>query len=340
MAPATTLASLALMLICTVGYVTQALAADDEESMTFTMDNDTITGSDNNYTNGVGFTWVSDDLDEYDEAKFVSRWGRFWEFLPFVGDEGYKSYAAWTLSHEMHTPSDIKLPDPPLDDQPYAGILAVDSILYARTERWTNAWELKLGVVGHASQADSLQINIHDLVNADTPRGWDHQLPNEAIINLGFTTAHLLAEGDAGESAQWRLVPVGSVSLGTYFTGVGLGMYGEVGWNLVDALGGNALREGLSAASTVGVGPVNGWSVSFFAGFGGHAVAHYLPLDGTVFRDSRSVDSKPFVGDATIGVNVRKGTFVMSLATTFSTKAFDSQEKSAEFGTLSMSWFH
>ena len=151
--------------------------------------------------------------------------------------------------------------------------------------------------------------------------------------------AYLWKEGDVGKSAKWRLVPVGNVGLGTYFTGAGLGMYGEVGWNLVDALGGTSLRDGLTAASTVGVAPVDGWSVSFFGGIGGHAVAHYLPLDGTVFHDSRSVDTRPFVGSATVGASLRRGKVVMSLSATNSTKAFEGQEKGAEFANLSLSWF-
>jgi hypothetical protein len=83
---------------------------------------------------------------------------------------------------------------------------------------------------------------------------------------------------------------------------------------------------------------VDGWSVSFFAGLGGHAVAHFLPLDGTVFKDSRSVDTKPFIGNASLGVAVRHGKFAMSVAATYTTKAFETQEKSAEFGTLDVSW--
>jgi hypothetical protein len=35
-----------------------------------------------------------------------------------------------------------------------------------------------------------------------------------------------------------------------------------------------------------------------------------LPLDGTVFRDSRSVDSEPFIGTGTIGIAVRHHGFV------------------------------
>jgi hypothetical protein len=332
------LAALTLMTWSAGAFVTEAAAAEGE-ALTLSSENDILTGSDNNFTNGIGVTWVSGDLERYGDDRFVSKWGDFWSFLPFVGDEGYRTYASWTLGQEMHTPHDITIPVPPVTDQPYAGILNVDSVLYARSGRWAHAWELKLGLVGPDSQADDLQDAFHSLVGGDEPMGWDTQLPNEPIVNIGLTTAYLWKEGSAGGSARWRLVPMGHVGVGTYYTGAGLGMYGEIGWNLVDALGGTSLREGLTAATTVGVGPVDLWSVSFFGGFGGHATAHYLPLDGTVFRDSRSVDSKSFVRNASLGMNVRHGRLVLNLAATFTTDAFESQEESAEFGSLSASWF-
>ena len=68
--------------------------------------------------------------------------------------------------------------------------------------------------------------------------------------------------------------------------------------------------------------------------------AHYLPLDGTVFHDSRSVDSEPFIGMGSLGLNVRHGGMVVSLAATVFTDTFETQRESASFGTLSMSWFH
>lgn len=166
-----------------------------------------------------------------------------------------------------------------------------------------------------------------------------HPVASEPVINLGYTVAHELKRGNVGRSAQWRLVPIANLGLGTYFTGVGVGMYGEFGWNLVDALGGSALRAGLNAASTVGVGPVEGWSVALFCGAAGYGIAHYLPLDGTVFHDSRSVDSEPLVGTGSIGLSVRHRRFVMSMAATFHTDTFTTQRENAEFGTLSLSWF-
>jgi hypothetical protein len=239
----------------------------------------------------------------------------------------------------MHTPDDITVPNPPEDDQPYAGMLYVDNLLYARNERWTHAWELKLGVVGPSSLAEDAQKAIHDMVGDDEPMGWDTQFPDEPIVNVTYTAAHLLAEGSAGGSAKWRIVPVGSVGLGTYFTGVGVGTYAEVGWNLPTVLGGTALREGLNAASTVGGKPVQGWSVGFFGGFAGYGVAHYLPLDGTVFKDSRSVGSEPFIGQGSFGMSMRHGTFVLSLSATFYSKTFDTAREKPEFGTLSASWY-
>jgi lipid A 3-O-deacylase len=335
----TSISALLLLACCVTGGCVTQSSAVHESSLTFTLENDTFTGSDNNYTNGLGVSWTSAELGHYEEDRFVSRWGKALEFLPFVGDEGYRTHASWTVAQEMHTPDDITLPDPPLDDQPYAGVLYVDSVLYAVKEDWAHAWQLKLGVTGPASQADEVQDWFHEVIGSDEPMGWDTQLPSEPVINLGYTVAHQLKRGHVGESAEWRLVPVANVGLGTYFTGVGVGMYGEFGWNLVDALGGTALRAGLNAASTVGVGPVENWSVALFGGVAGYGIAHYLPLDGTVFHDSRSVDTEPFVGTGTVGLSLRRHRLVMSIAATFHTDTFETQRKSADFGTMSVSWF-
>jgi hypothetical protein len=332
------IALVALVSCLAVGCVTQSTGTYDG-AMTITVENDTFTGTDNNYTNGIGATWNSNEINTYDEDRFVHKWAEFWSFLPFVSDDGYQTYASWSVAQEMHTPDDIEDPDPPLDDQPYAGVLYLDNVLYARRDRTTHAWSLKVGVVGPSSQAEDVQNWFHDVIGSDEPMGWDTQLPDEPVVNVAYSISHLWAQGDVGQSAEWRLVPVGTVALGNYFTGVAGGMYGEIGWNLVDALGTTALRSGLNAASTIGVGPVDRWSVAFYGGFGGYGVAHYLPLDGTVFRDSRSVDTEPLVGTGTIGIAVRRRGFVLSLARTYFTDMFETERRNAEFGTLSVSWF-
>lgn len=304
-----------------------------------TIENDTFTGSDNNYTNGVGLGWSTDEVGTYGEGSLVRCWADTWSFLPFVRDEGYLTYASWTIGQEMHTPHDISDPDPPATDQPYAGVLYIDSVLAARGHQWEHRWSLRLGVVGPASQADEAQAWFHDLTGADEPMGWDDQLPNEPILNVGYDAAYLLVQRDVGASAEFRLVPVGGAAVGNYFTGGSLGLYGEFGWNLVDAFGISALRGGFDSATTIGVGPVKDWSISLFGSIGGTGVVHYLPLDGTVFEDSPSVDSEPFVGMVSAGLTLRLKRFVLGLARTYTTKAFETQNEDAEYGTLSLSWF-
>ena len=331
-------ALVALASCCAVGCVTQSTGKYDG-AMTVTVENDAFTGSDNNYTNGIGATWSSNEINTYGDDRFVHEWAKFWSFLPYVGDDGYETYAAWSVAQEMYTPDEITNPNPPKDDQPYAGVLYLDNVLYARRDRTEHAWSLKVGVVGPASYGEDTQKWFHHVIGSDQPKGWDTQLPNEPLVNVGYSVAHLWAQGDAVKGATWRVVPVGTVALGNYFTGAAAGMYGEFGWNLVDALGTSALRSGFNAASTAGVGPVNGWSVAFLGGVGGYGVAHWVPLDGTLFHDSRSVDSKPFIGTGTLGVAVRHHGLTLSLTRTFFTETFDTELTNTQFGTFNVSWY-
>ena len=54
---------LAALSFCAVGCMMQATADSNEGALTFTLENDVLTGSDNNYTNGLGVSWVSADLE-------------------------------------------------------------------------------------------------------------------------------------------------------------------------------------------------------------------------------------------------------------------------------------
>ena len=46
--------------------------------------------------NGFGLTWVSADWILTTTTASSANGVEFWSFLPFVGDEGYTTYASWT----------------------------------------------------------------------------------------------------------------------------------------------------------------------------------------------------------------------------------------------------
>ncbi len=331
-------ALLALGLSVLMGCAT-ASARDYNGVLSVTNENDEQMGSDNNYTNGGVISWASNEINAYDENSFVRKWARFWSFLPNVGDEGAATYAAWQLGQETFTPDDISDPDPPLDDQPYAGVTYVDSLLRAQQARSAHTWTLRIGMVGPSSRAGDAQERAHGLIGANKPQGWDTQLPDEPIINVGYAADFLWLDGDFGNSVSWRLVPTGNAEIGNYLTGAGGGLYGEIGWRLPAAFGGRRLFQGFEPGLTVGVGPQPRLSLALYGGVGGYGIAHFLPLDGTVFKDSRSVDSNPWLGIASAGITLRYKRFAMRGGVTYYSETFDTERARVDFATWEFAWY-
>ena len=194
-------------------------------------------------------------------------------------------------------------------------------------------------MVGPSSGADESQNSAHDIVGIREALGWDTQLPDEPFVNVGYAADYLWLEGDLGGSASWRLMPTVDAELGTYLTGLGGGIYGEFGWNLPTAFGGRKLFQGFDPALTVGTGPQKGWSLAFYGGLGGYGIAHFLPLDGNVFRDSRSVDSNPWLGVANAGVSFRYKRLAMNAGVTYYTETFETERERVNFGTFEIAWY-
>jgi hypothetical protein len=180
---------------------------------------------------------------------------------------------------------------------------------------------------------------MHKIFGSDAPKGWDTQLPDEPIVNVGYTAGYLWLDGELSGSGSWRIIPVVNAELGNYATAFGTGVYVEVGRDLSDALGRSSLGQGFSSALTVGAHPQDTWAVSVLGGMGGYAVAHYLPLDGTVFHDSRSVDSNPFVGMITGGLALRHRQWVFSMSATLFTETYENQRHAVDYGTLALAWY-
>ena len=107
------------------------------------------------------------------------------------------------------------------------------------------------------------------------------------------------------DAARARLVPMAGASLGNDSTGASAGAYGEFGWNISDSIGLLSVRRGLDPFVDLDSARSTPWTLSLYAGAGVFAVGHYLPLDGTVWRDSATVDSEPVVGCVSTGLTLR-----------------------------------
>ena len=81
------------------------------------------------------------------------------------------------------------------------------------------------------------------------------------------------------------------------------------------------------------------WQI--FAGIDARAVARNIFLDGNTVADSHSVDKKPFVGDATLGVSFAAPSFGVPTRISYSlnarSKEFDGQDSESVFGSVTLS---
>jgi lipid A 3-O-deacylase len=318
-----------------------SLAAPNEKTtgaLSVTIENDSFTGSDDAYSNGVGLTWTSRNTETLSSGNPVRAWANAWSVMPGVA-QPTERYVSLSIAQEIHTPEDITLESPPLDDRSYAGILYLDAVVYRRSPRMNDAWTLRLGVVGPASHADDTQIWFHDLIGADEPRGWRTQLPNEVIVNLGYTANFAGPAGEITDRVSWRITPTITAEAGTYATVVGAGALFEFGYNLPrSAQSVSSLRSGLNAASVVGWGEdETELSVSGNIGLAGYAVERFLPLDGTFFRDSRSVQYDPTIAVITAGATVRYGDYTVNFNVAFSEGSIEGHGDVVEFGALTVS---
>lgn len=327
-----------LVLLCILVAACRTREAAPALTLAVTIENDVVSGSDNNYTNGVGVSILTGRLSCGDTQGFLDDWVEFWSFLPALGDEDCSIYASWTLGHEIYTPNEISDPDPQPDDQPWAGILFLDSTLFATTPRFTHAWNLRLGMVGPSAHADDVQDWYHELMSLPEPKGWEHQLPDELVLNVDYTLGGKWLQRELRGDASCRIVPLGGVSLGNYFTGVSAGMYGEIGWNLSSSVGLLSIRRGVDSFAIEDPVANGSSSLSLLVGGGGFAVAHYLPLDGLLFEDSPSVDSEPLVGFLAAGLTWRNRWGTLAYLYSDFSQSFEGEIERGAFGTLTLSW--
>ena len=301
-------------------------------------ENDFFAGKDQNYTNGLTLGYLTPPIGSLSRGNWLRRYAELFHFLPEFGEEDREERIAFALVHTMFTPEDIEDPDPPLGEQPYAGVASLDQSFISRGDGEQHSYLLRLGWVGPRTSADDLQITVHEWIDSDEPLGWSTQLPNEGIVNFGYEYRRQVGKVTSGSFSADAVVAIGG-HFGTYFTGGNAGLTGRLGWNLPDPIGGTSPQRGLQSEGFRAGDRGHGWRFGLHAGVEGFAIAHYLPLDGTVFRDSRSVDDRaPWVGSARAGFDLGIGRFGLGFSYQVFTETFREEREQNEFGTIVFSW--
>ncbi len=316
-------------------------AADYSGVFSFYHENDIYLSEDSNYTSGLGIIWVSNAAATYGDRNLIPKMVRVASFLPSVGDEGFRSFVSFTLGHEIYTPEDVDVVPPPPDQQPYAGVIFVDTTVYGHSSRKMDAYTLRLGCVGPCSGAEQLQTKIHEWTGSPIPQGWDYQLGNEFIVNLDYQhyrrISRKVERGKVQYDTSWR----GGGGFGNYYIGANIGIEGRLGYGIPDSYGVSGRRSsGASSFVSAIPPPRRVWWGYVFAGLQAFAVGRFLPLDGNTFKDSPSVERDDFAGNLTTGFVIGYRRFVLSWTlNNVSGLSSLSNSRDTDFGALTFSFY-
>lgn len=306
-------------------------AAESEKTgtLSFVLENDLFYHADRNYTNGVRLIWVPDR--DKPTPEWAASAARLVPWFPRAG----RIRHGYAIGQSMFTPHDITIANPPLRDRPYAGWLYGAIGLGVESGRQLDQFGISLGVVGPASFAEQSQKFVHKIRSLDEPQGWDTQLGNEPGFVATYQRSWRAPAVSPLSGARLDVTPHIGAALGTVFTYANAGATVRYGRQLPDDYGPPRIQPGLPGSGDFS--PMSGFGWYLFAGIEGRAIARNIFLDGNTFRDSRSVDKKPLVGDVQFGFVLAWPAVRLGYTHVIRSREFRTQQSHDNFGAVSVS---
>lgn len=313
------------------------------ENFTLYFENDTFGGTDKDYTNAIKLTWTSDDIDgnssDY-SANDLPLIGKFWS------REGDRRHLSFSLGQDIYTPENTDTMVLVEDERPYAGYLYASFALHRRNRFVLDTLELTLGVVGPASQAEETQSLIHNIIDTDSPAGWDNQLGDELGVTLTWQRSWQAAASDF-DGWEWDIMPHFGFSLGNVVTfanagfGVRFGRKSFLDYNIAPVRpGGSVLVPMAEPEGRSNRHNKRDFGVIWFFRAEGRAVAHNVFLDGNTFEDSHSVDKENFVVDLSAGVSFIYKSVRLTYAQIYRTSEYKEKDGGHTFGSIALSFMY
>jgi len=311
-----------------------ALASETElDYFTFSFENDVFYHEDGGYSNGLIVNWGYDDLTALNEST-LPAWINYLTNKTYLNDLEDRQYSVnYKIGHFVQTASEIKTAKLVKEDAPYVGLLAWEVNASAYNTKKVDDLSLTLGVVGPLAGGEFLQKNIHSLIGANEPMGWDNQIHNEPVFRV---QARRL----------WRNF---DMAIGSTEVDVITGVKAGVGNLLSDANAGVGFRWGQKlAANFASSTPFvtekfndlkadrNGWYL--FSNLSAGYVLNDIFMNGNTFQDSHSVDLIHWQAGLSVGaqINLYNWNFIYTMI--YTTDQYESQTEDTRFGTVSITY--
>lgn len=317
------------------------LAAADcgDSRLLLRSDNDVYgqAGQDQGYSAGFAATWVSSTLSGDDTACLPGMVAFLDRVTPWLRwGKGAQRNLALSLHHAIYTPADGHRADVIAEDRPYAGLLLLGLTHHVRDGERLASTRLKLGIVGPSAQGEMAQDALHQLFGRARFRGWDNQLRDEPLLQLGHERAWRWRTSDGAGGLGWDRIVYAGATAGNAITYANAGVELRFGPRLPDDFGSNPMRLAGEGMAPGGEWHGRGWDWHFFASLEARGVAHDITLDGGSAKDGHSVDRRDFVAELGLGVVLTHGPWRFAGAHYRRSREFNGQEQAPVYGSLSL----
>lgn len=146
---------------------------DKESYFRFHYDNDFFTNSDIYYSQGITLEYVHPALKKSFLTKLL------------LTPKSIETKTGITFNLFGYTPTTIKSNSILYGDRPYASAMSLKifsiGIDSQRKQRLHSA--LQAGIIGPLAQGENIQTGIHRWLDNPLPKGWQHQIKNDIILN-------------------------------------------------------------------------------------------------------------------------------------------------------------
>lgn len=239
------------------------------------------------------------------------------------------------LTQQLFTPNETKDTNPPMNDEPYAGYLAVNLGLTQDGANTRSLLGMNLGIVGPAAGGRWVQNNFHSLIGQKGTHGWAYQLPTEPAIDFNAARIWRIPMASVAGLQTDALPQIGGMAgLTQDYLQPAIGV--RIGSDLDSDYGPPLLTQSPTGGDAYNATQNFGWYL--FAGSAAKFVGHDTFLQGTVFRDSRSVPIERVVGSFDVGAVILWQGLRFSYVQVFQTDRFKHQTGDIhEFGSFSVS---
>ncbi len=309
-----TLATIWIPLLLLVGACATTGDGFHAGSVLRSVDNDSLDHSDDQYTSGLSFSFVSRPRSSFSEAPLPAEAAEALDELwPFEAQD--QRFVIYSVSHRIFTPTDLDASEVIAGDLPYSALLYGTATVGSQGPDALNALTLSLGVVGPAALGEEIQSGIHELIGSRDPKGWDNQLENEPLVNVGLEHRRRLYRGGRLDGFGGDVLGALSLSAGNLQTQATLASTVRLGYRVPRNF---HMQSHFLAEDSLGL---RSWdrsaekrSIYAFAGFAATGLVNAVYLDGNTFTDSHSVDHDDHVLRGSFGVAGQYGPLLASLA--------------------------